>query len=47
VLRPALLATVLLSILLHGLSARPGIALYASKVASLEPSAPELASMEA
>jgi NhaP-type Na+/H+ or K+/H+ antiporter len=47
ILRLALLATVLLSVLAHGLSARPGIALYASKTAALEPSAPELASIKA
>jgi NhaP-type Na+/H+ or K+/H+ antiporter len=37
----AVIATVLLSILLHGLSARPGIAWYARQVAALPPGAPE------
>lgn len=36
------IATVLLSILLHGLSARPGIAWYARRLADFPPGAPEL-----
>ncbi|MCO5123146.1 MAG: cation:proton antiporter [Rhizobacter sp.] len=40
-IRLAVIATVLLSILAHGLSALPGIALYAKAVASLPPDAPE------
>ena len=39
--RLAVMATVLLSIFAHGLSALPGIALYAGRVASLDPGAPE------
>lgn len=38
----AVMATVLLSIFAHGLSATPGISLYARKVASLGDAAPEL-----
>ena len=38
----AVIATVLLSIFAHGLSARPGIALYSRKIAALGPGAPEL-----
>jgi len=37
----AVIATVLMSILLHGLSARPGISWYAGKVAALPATAPE------
>jgi len=37
----AVIATVLMSILLHGLSARPGISWYARKVAALPATAPE------
>ena len=37
----ALMVTVLLSIFAHGLSAMPGIQLYAAKVAALEAAAPE------
>jgi len=37
------IATVLASVLLHGLSAQPGIAWYAGRVAALPPGAPELA----
>jgi hypothetical protein len=33
---------VLLSIFAHGLSATPGIALYAKRIAALGPDAPEL-----
>jgi hypothetical protein len=32
----------LLSIFAHGLSAQPGIKLYAAKVSALDPKAPEL-----
>jgi NhaP-type Na+/H+ or K+/H+ antiporter len=42
-IRLAVLATVLLSILAHGLTAIPGITLYARKIASLTPGAPERA----
>jgi NhaP-type Na+/H+ or K+/H+ antiporter len=37
----AVMATVLLSIFAHGLSALPGINLYASQIAALDPGAPE------
>jgi len=40
-LRLATMATVLLSIFAHGLSAHPGITLYARKVGTLGPDAPE------
>ncbi len=40
-IRLAVIATVMLSIFLHGLTARPGIDLYAKAVAKLAPSAPE------
>jgi sodium/hydrogen antiporter len=40
-IRLAAMATILLSILLHGLTARPGIDLYARAVTQLDPSAPE------
>jgi NhaP-type Na+/H+ or K+/H+ antiporter len=40
-IRLAVIATVLLSIFAHGLSALPGIALYAGRVAALDSSAPE------
>ena len=40
-IRFAVMATVLLSIFAHGLSAMPGISLYARKIASLTASAPE------
>ena len=40
-IRFAVTATVLLSIFAHGLSAMPGIALYASKIESLAADAPE------
>ncbi len=39
--RLAVVATVALSIFAHGLSAMPGIGLYARKIASLPPNAPE------
>jgi sodium/hydrogen antiporter len=41
-IRLAVIATVLLSIFAHGLSAMPGISFYAKKVAALEAAAPEL-----
>jgi len=37
----AVMATVLLSIFAHGFSAMPGIGLYARKIATLDPAAPE------
>jgi len=40
-IRLAVMATVFISIFAHGLSAAPGMKLYASKIAALEPSAPE------
>jgi NhaP-type Na+/H+ or K+/H+ antiporter len=40
-IRLAVMATVLLSIFVHGLSALPGINRYAKTVASLDPDAPE------
>ncbi len=40
-IRLAVLVTVWLSIFAHGFSARPGINLYAAKVAALDPGAPE------
>ena len=40
-IRAAVMATVVLSIFLHGLSAMPGISIYARKVAALNSSAPE------
>jgi NhaP-type Na+/H+ or K+/H+ antiporter len=40
-IRLAVMVTVLLSIFAHGLSAMPGINLYAGKVAELDPAAPE------
>ena len=40
-IRLAVMTTVLLSIFAHGLSAMPGINLYAAKVAALDPAAPE------
>jgi NhaP-type Na+/H+ or K+/H+ antiporter len=40
-IKMAVMATVMLSIFAHGLSALPGIDLYARKVAGLDPSAPE------
>ena len=40
-IRLAAMATILLSIFLHGLTGRPGIDLYAKAVARLGPSAPE------
>lgn len=41
-MRGIVLVTILLSILLHGLSAQPGISWYAKQVAALPPDAPEL-----
>jgi NhaP-type Na+/H+ or K+/H+ antiporter len=40
-IRITVMATVLLSILAHGMSAKPGIDLYARKIAALDPRAPE------
>ena len=40
-IRLAVMATVLLSIFAHGLSALPGISLYAGRISSLDPGAPE------
>jgi NhaP-type Na+/H+ or K+/H+ antiporter len=40
-IRLTVMATVLLSIIAHGLSAKPGIDSYARKVAALDPQAPE------
>ena len=40
-IRLAVMATVFLSIFAHGLSAAPGMKLYARKIAELEPGAPE------
>ena len=40
-IRLAIIATVLLSIFAHGLSAQPGIALYARRVAGVAADAPE------
>ena len=40
-IRLAVMVTVLLSIFAHGLSAMPGINLYAAKVSALDPAAPE------
>jgi len=40
-MRQAVMATVLLSILAHGISARPAIGWYARRVAALPPGAPE------
>jgi sodium/hydrogen antiporter len=40
-IRAAVMVTVALSIFVHGLSAMPGISIYARKVAALNPSAPE------
>ena len=45
-MRLAVMATVLLSIFAHGLSAVPGIALYARGVAALDPGAPEHQAIE-
>ena len=42
-IRVAVIATVLLSILLHGLSTLPGIAVYSRRLATLPPDAPERA----
>jgi hypothetical protein len=40
-IRLAVMATVFISIFAHGLSAAPGMQLYARKIAELEASAPE------
>jgi sodium/hydrogen antiporter len=45
-MRLAVMATVLLSIFAHGLSALPGIDLYARRIASLDAGAPELQAIE-
>jgi NhaP-type Na+/H+ or K+/H+ antiporter len=42
----AFILTVLLSVLLHGLSAQPGARLYQRKVAALDPSAPEMSAAD-
>ena len=41
-IRLAVMATVLLSIFAHGLSALPGMDIYARKISALPPAAPEL-----
>ena len=46
-IRVAVMVTVLLSIFAHGLSALPGIQLYARKLTALPPNAPELEGAEA
>jgi sodium/hydrogen antiporter len=46
-IRFAVMVTVLLSIFAHGLSAAPGIKLYAARLADLDPSAPERQATEA
>ena len=46
VIRLAVMATVLLSVLAHGLSALPGINLYVSRIASLSSGAPEFQAVE-
>jgi NhaP-type Na+/H+ or K+/H+ antiporter len=45
-IRLAVMATVALSIFAHGVSALPGIELYARRIATLPPDAPELAGVE-
>jgi NhaP-type Na+/H+ or K+/H+ antiporter len=45
-IRLAVMATVLLSIFVHGLSAAPGIGLYARQIAALDAAAPEHADVE-
>ncbi len=45
-IRVAVMATVMLSIFAHGLSALPGIRLYAKRIASLNDDAPELQASE-
>jgi NhaP-type Na+/H+ or K+/H+ antiporter len=45
-IRLAVMATVLLSIFAHGLSALPGIDLYASRISSLDSGAPEFQANE-
>jgi NhaP-type Na+/H+ or K+/H+ antiporter len=47
VIQRAVMVTVLLSIFAHGVSALPGMGLYARKLQSLAPDAPELESPEA
>jgi len=46
-IRLTVMATVLLSIFAHGLSAAPGIELYARKIRTLSPGVPELEGAEA
>ncbi len=46
-IRLAVIGTVLFSILAHGLSAAPGINLYARRIARLDPAAPELQGVKA
>ena len=43
----AMVATVLLSVVLHGISANPGVKLYTRSIANLEPDAPEYAEVGA
>jgi uncharacterized membrane protein YhhN len=45
-IRLAVMATVLLSIFAHGLSALPGIDVYAERIAFLDKNAPERQSIE-
>ena len=45
-IRLAVMATVLLSIFAHGLSALPGIDFYASRLSSLDPGASEFQAKE-
>jgi NhaP-type Na+/H+ or K+/H+ antiporter len=45
-IRLAVMATVALSIFAHGASALPGIELFARRIATLPPDAPELAGVE-
>jgi len=47
IIRFAVMATVVLSIFVHGLSAMPGISIYANKMAALPPTAPERQQVEA
>jgi hypothetical protein len=46
VIRLAVIATVLLSIFAHGLSALPGIDLYSRRLSLLDPGAPEFQAKE-
>jgi NhaP-type Na+/H+ or K+/H+ antiporter len=47
IIRFAVMAAVVLSIFVHGLSAMPGISIYAHKMAALPPTAPERQQVEA